>query len=220
MFFDSFSLLFLVFLVSSFIAIVEKNMPIYSSIPNTLSLRFLTTHSSTSQYAVTSFSQFFIRIKDEFLALFNTEHKFASLKNRTVAEFNLTMMIKDIVTFIKNTDLNNSSKKDSSNYVNYAFEYLSTQSKVKVNLYNIYHSGDLEPNELITQLINYIESADKVPSDQQKYIQLAKKGIEEIATMFTNVKPYIRDPKDDNDIVNKRTQRVASLECKIKIKNK
>ncbi|OAT51037.1 hypothetical protein M997_0102 [Proteus hauseri ATCC 700826] len=190
-------------------------MPIHSGISNSPSLRFLKTHSSTSQYEITSLRKFFIRIKDEFLALFNSNHKFTSLENKTVAEFNLTMMVKDVVTFIKNTDLNDNSKKDNANYVNYAFAYLLTQSKIQVNLYNIYHSGDSEPNELLTQLINYINNADKNSLDQTEYIQLAKKGMKEIADDFINIKPPTPEAKDDDNTIEKRSEQFISLQKKI-----
>lgn len=190
-------------------------MPIHSGISNSPSLRFLKTHSSTSQYEITSLRKFFIRIKDEFLALFNSNHKFTSLENKTVAEFNLTMMVKDVVTFIKNTGLNNSSKKDNANYVNYAFEYLPIQSKIQVNLYNIYHSGDSEPNELLTQLINYINNADKNSPDQTEYIQQAKKGMKEINDEFKKIKPYIRRAEDDAKAVEEGSDPFILLQKKI-----
>lgn len=118
-------------------------------------LEYLKNHSSTKNFHVQTIGQFFTYLKDSIFSLFNSDHKFTYLGNKSVAEFNLEHINIDLHTFLKNPCLNNPANKDKANALQYSFNYLQNQSSTTPNLYDIYRSGNIDPNELISQLINY-----------------------------------------------------------------
>lgn len=130
-------------------------MPTPLNIVNNKALKYLKSHPSTENYHIKTIGQFLTYLKDSILSLFNTNHKFTYLGNKSIPEFNLEHIQKDLVTFLQNPYLNNQTKKDKEGFLTYQFQYLPTQAGILPNFYNTYRSGSLEPNELISQLINY-----------------------------------------------------------------
>lgn len=118
-------------------------------------LEYLKSHSSTKDFHIQTIGQFFTYLKDSILSLFNSDHKFTHLGNKSISEFNLEHIKTDLVAFLKNPSLNNQQNKDKEGFLVYQFQYLSTQAGILPNFYDIYHSGSIDPNELISQLINY-----------------------------------------------------------------
>ncbi|MBG2711865.1 hypothetical protein I4558_15705 [Proteus mirabilis] len=118
-------------------------------------LEYLKNHSSTKDFHIQTIGQFFTYLKDSILSLFNSDHKFTYLENKSVAEFNLEHIKIDLHIFLINPDLNNPANKDKADALQYSFNYLQNQPYITPNLYDVYRSGSLEPNELISQLINY-----------------------------------------------------------------
>ncbi|SUC24201.1 Uncharacterised protein [Proteus vulgaris] len=118
-------------------------------------LEYLKSHPSTQDFHIQTIGQFFTYLKDSLLSLFNSDHKFTYLGNKSIPEFNLEHIKEDLVTFLQNPYLNNQQYKDKERFLTYQFQYLPTQAGILPNFYDTYHSGSLEPNELISQLINY-----------------------------------------------------------------
>ncbi|OEJ08951.1 hypothetical protein BHE89_09970 [Shigella sp. FC1967] len=71
---------------------------------------------------------FFTYLKDSILSLFNSDHKFTHLGNKSIAEFNLEHIQQDLNEFLKNPSLNNSEDKNKKEYLNYTFQYSSKTS--------------------------------------------------------------------------------------------
>ncbi|HBC6051727.1 hypothetical protein [Proteus mirabilis] len=118
-------------------------------------LEYLKSHPSTKEFHIETIGQFFTYLKDSILSLFNSDHKFSYLGNMSVADFNLMYIRRDLHTFLTNPFLNKSEHKDKVGALQYSFDYLQNQAHITPNLYNVYRSGNFEPNELISQLINY-----------------------------------------------------------------
>ncbi|AYY82284.1 hypothetical protein I5F07_10690 [Proteus vulgaris] len=157
-------------------------MPTSFNIVNNKALQFLKTHPSTANYHIKTLGQFFTYLKDSILSLFNTNHKFAYLGNKSVAEFNLEHMQKDLNTFLANPHLNQPQNKDKSDALQYSFDYLQNQIRITPNFYDIYRSGSLEPNELISQLINYnnkLKNKD-LNNTEKQYFQTTINILEEV----------------------------------------
>lgn len=130
-------------------------MPIPLTPVTNTALEYLKNHPSTKDFHIQTIGQFFTYLKDSILSLFNSDHKFAYLGNKSVAEFNLEHINIDLHTFLINPCLNNPANKDKADALQYSFNYLQNQSSTTPNLYDVYRSGNIEPNELISQLINY-----------------------------------------------------------------
>lgn len=130
-------------------------MPIPLTPMTNTALEYLKNHPSTKDFHIQTIGQFFTYLKDSILSLFNSDHKFAYLGNKSVAEFNLKHINIDLHTFLINPCLNNPANKDKADALQYSFNYLQNQSSTTPNLYDVYRSGNIEPNELISQLINY-----------------------------------------------------------------
>lgn len=122
---------------------------------------YMKINSSTRDFSIKTIGQFFTYLKDNICSIFNTEHKFACLKNKSIPEFNLKHIENDLTHFLTNPNLNNPGKKDQKDYINYSFDYINQLSGILPNLNNIYSSGCLEPNELITQLYNFMHKAQQ-----------------------------------------------------------
>lgn len=118
-------------------------------------LEYLKSHSSTKDFHIQTIGQFFTYLKDSILSLFNSDHKFTHLGSKSISEFNLEHIKTDLVAFLQNPSLNNPANKDKADALQYSFNYLQNQSSTTPNLYDVYRSGNIEPNELISQLINY-----------------------------------------------------------------
>lgn len=147
-------------------------------------LEYLKKYSSTEELHIKTVGQFFIYLKDSILSLFNTDHKFAYLGNKSIAEFNLEHIQKDLDKFLKNPSLNNFQNKNKKEYLEYTFQYLSTQAGILPNFYDIYHSGSIDPNELISQLINYGKKLTKeeLNDREQKHKDIIEKILSDIKT--------------------------------------
>lgn len=130
-------------------------MPTPLNIVNNKGRQYLKNHPSTENYHIKTVGQFFTYLKDSILLLFNTNHKFTHLGNKSIPEFNLKHIKEDLATFLKNPYLNKSQYKDKEGFLVYELQYLPTHAGILPNFYDIYRSGSLEPNELISQLINY-----------------------------------------------------------------
>lgn len=141
-------------------------------------LEYLKSHPSTQDFHIQTIGQFFTYLKDSILSLFNSDHKFTYLGNKSVAEFNLEHIKKDLGTFLTNPYLN----KPTVDALKYSFNYLQNQSYITPNLYDVYHSGSLEPNDLISQLINYSNKLhqQKLSTTEAQHAQLVMKILEEV----------------------------------------
>lgn len=113
-------------------------------------------------------------LKDCIISIFNINHKFARLGNKSIAEFNFEHMQEDISKFINNPALNNDHLKDQEDFVKYKFEY--NQNSILPNINDIYRSGRIEPNEMITQSINYLNKfkLNKLSNDEKQYYSSVK----------------------------------------------
>lgn len=147
-------------------------------------LEYLKKHSSTEELHIQTVGQFFIYLKDSILSLFNTDHKFAYLGNKSIAEFNLEHIQKDLDKFLKNPSLNNLASESKKEYIEYTFKYLSTQAGIFPNFYDIYHSGSIDPNELISQLINYGSKLkeEELNDREQKHKDIIRKILIDVRT--------------------------------------
>lgn len=141
-------------------------------------LEYLKSHPSTQDFHIQTIGQFFTYLKDSILSLFNSDHKFTYLGNKSVAEFNLEHIKKDLDTFLTNPYLN----KPTVDALKYSFHYLQNQSYITPNLHDVYRSGSLEPNDLISQLINYSNKLQlqKLSTTETKHAQWVMKILEEI----------------------------------------
>lgn len=150
-------------------------------------LEYLKNHSSTQDFHVQTIGQFFTYLKDSILSLFNSDHKFTYLGNKSVAEFNLEHIKTDLHTFLVNPDLNNSANKDNADALQYPIDYLQNKLSITPNLYNVYRSGSLEPNELISQLINYGNKLHqrKLTTEETRYSQSVIKILEDVKECLT-----------------------------------
>ncbi|MEQ5393308.1 hypothetical protein ABN236_14625 [Proteus sp. fly-1013] len=141
-------------------------------------LEYLKSYPSTQYFHIQTIGQFFTYLKDSILSLFNSEHKFTYLGNKSVAEFNLEHIKKDLDTFLTNPYLN----KPTVDALKYSFNYLQNQSYITPNLHDVYRSGSLEPNDLISQLINYSNKLyqQKLSTTEAQHAQLVMKILEEV----------------------------------------
>ena len=141
-------------------------------------LEYLKSYPSTQDFHIQTIGQFFTYLKDSILSLFNSEHKFTYLGNKSVAEFNLEHIKKDLDTFLTNPYLN----KPTVDVLKYSFNYLQNQSYITPNLHDVYRSGSLEPNDLISRLINYSNKLhpQKLSTTEAQHAQLVMKILEEI----------------------------------------
>lgn len=141
-------------------------------------LEYLKSYPSTQDFHIQTIGQFFTYLKDSILSLFNSEHKFTYLGNKSVAEFNLEHIRKDLDTFLTNPYLN----KPTVNALKYSFNYLQNQSYITPNLHDVYRSGSLEPNDLISQLINYSNKLhqQKLNTTEAQHAQLVMKILKEV----------------------------------------
>lgn len=141
-------------------------------------LEYLKSHPSTQDFHIQTIGQFFTYLKDSILSLFNSDHKFTYLGNKSVAEFNLEHIKKDLGTFLTNPYLN----KPTVDALKYSFNYLQNQSYITPNLHDIYRSGSLEPNDLISQLINYNNKLhqQKLSTTEAQHAQLVMKILGEV----------------------------------------
>lgn len=81
-----------------------------------------------------------------------------------------------------NPHLNQPQNKDKSDALQYSFDYLQNQIRITPNFYDIYRSGSLEPNELISQLINYnnkLKNKD-LNNTEKQYFQTTINILEEV----------------------------------------
>ncbi|MCO7050201.1 hypothetical protein NAG84_10130, partial [Proteus terrae] len=64
----------------------------------------------------------------------------------------------------------------------YSFNYLQNQSYITPNLHDIYRSESLEPNDLISQLINYSNKLhqQKLSTTEAQHAQLVMKILGEV----------------------------------------
>lgn len=145
-------------------------------------LKYLKMHSSTKDFHIQTASQFFTYLKESILSLFNSDHKFTYLGNKSVAEFNLKHINIDLHTFLINPNLNNPANKDKADALQYSFSYLQNQSSTTPNLYDVYRSGNIEPNELISQLINYGNKLhqEKLTIEETQYSQSVIEILKEV----------------------------------------
>lgn len=141
-------------------------------------LEYLKSYPSTQDFHIQTIGQFFTYLKDSILSLFNSEHKFTYLGNKSVAEFNLEHIRKDLDTFLTNPYLN----KPTVDALKYSFNYLQNQSYITPNLHDVYRSGSLEPNDLISQLINYSNKLhqQKLNTTEAQHAQLVMKILKEV----------------------------------------
>lgn len=163
-------------------------------------LEYLKKHASTQDFHIQTIGQFFTYLKDSILSLFNSDHKFTHLGNKSIAEFNLEHIQQDLDKFLKNPSLNNSEDKNKKGYLNYTFQYLSTKVGILPNFYDIYRSGRIEPNELISQLINY---GNKLKNGELNDREQSHKNI--IETMLGNIKANLLKSSNSStqELVNK-----------------
>ncbi|MDR9743066.1 hypothetical protein [Proteus terrae] len=142
-------------------------------------LEYLKSHPSTQDFHIQTVGQFFTYLKDSILSLFNSDHKFTYLGNKSVAEFNLEHIEKDLGTFLTNPYL---ISKPTVDALKYSFNYLQNQSYITLNLHDIYRSGSLEPNDLISQLINYSNKLhqQKLSTTEAQHAQLVMKILGEV----------------------------------------
>lgn len=162
-------------------------MPTPLNIVNNKALQYLKNHPSTESYHIKTIGQFLTYLKDSILSLFNTNHKFTYLGNKSIPEFNLEHIKEDLVVFLQNPCLNNQKNKDKEGFLTYQFQYLPTQAGILPNFYDTYHSGSLEPNELISQLINYGNKLIKEELNDKK--QWDKNYIKDI---LSNIEIYLK----------------------------
>lgn len=152
-------------------------------------LEYLKSHSSTKDCHIQTLEQFFTYLKDSILSLFNSDHKFAYLGNKSIADFNLEHIKTDLIHFLENKNLNNLGNKDKEGALNYSFKYSSIEAGILPNLYHVYRSGSIEPNDLISQLINYHNKfhQQKLSTAEQQHAPLAIKILEEINHHLTQL---------------------------------
>ncbi|MBG3081009.1 hypothetical protein I4632_12445 [Proteus mirabilis] len=171
-------------------------MPTPLKLDKSPSLEYLRNHSSTN-IQIKTVKQFFSYLKYYILSSFNSDHQFAYLGNKSVADFNLEHIKKDLNTFLKNPNLNCSEQKDKADYLTYTFEYLPIQAHILPNFYDLYHSGKIEPNALITQLINY---ANKLKLDKENLNTKELQQYQLIKEILAEVQPYldVKQPQSDS----------------------
>lgn len=174
-------------------------------------LEYLKSHSSTKDFHIQTIGQFFTYLKDSILSLFNSDHKFTHLGSKSISEFNLEHIKTDLVVFLQNPSLNNQKDKDKKGFLAYQFQYLPTQAGILPNFYDTYHSGNLEPNELISQLINYGNKLikEELNDKEQQNKSSIKKILEEINTEIQNKTSHstIELRNKLPDVINKLTIR-------------
>ncbi|MEQ5207227.1 hypothetical protein [Proteus sp. fly-1067] len=160
-------------------------------------LEYLKSHPSTQDFHIQTIGQFFTYLKDSLLSLFNSDHKFTYLGNKSVADFNLEYIKKDLNNFLDNPNLNCSEQKDKADYLTYTFEYLPIQAHILPNFYDVYRSGKIEPNALITQLINY---ANKLKLDKENLNTKELQQYQLIKEILAEVQPYldVKQPQSDS----------------------
>ncbi|WP_193015851.1 hypothetical protein [Proteus sp. FME41] len=164
-------------------------------------LEYLKNHPSTKDFHIQTIGQFFTYLKDSLLSLFNSDHKFTYLGNKSVAEFNLEHIKKDLGTFLVNPHLN----KHTVDALQYSFYYLQNQSYITPNLHDVYRSGNIEPNELISQLINYANKLkrEKLNSQEMIYSQSVIEILEETNNHLKQLSNTQNMISKISDIINK-----------------
>ncbi|MBG3129106.1 hypothetical protein I4674_04780 [Proteus mirabilis] len=160
-------------------------------------LEYLKSHPSTKDFHIQTIGQLFTYLKDSILSLFNSDHKFTYLGNKSVAEFNLEHIKKDLCTFLANLCLN----KTTIDALQYSLNYLQDQSYITPNLYDVYRSGNIEPNELISQLINYGNRSQqgKLTIEETRYSQSVIKILNDVKAYLTQLPAP--SPNEQNLIV-------------------
>lgn len=164
-------------------------MPISLTPVTNTALEYLKNHPSTKDFHIQTIGQFFTYLKDSILSLFNSDHKFAYLGNKSIAEFNLEHINIDLHTFLINPCMNNPANKDKADALQYSFNYLQNQSSTTPNLYDVYRSGNIEPNELISQLINYCDKLQqqKLTIEETRYSQSVKQILNDVKAYLTQL---------------------------------
>lgn len=169
-------------------------------------LEYLKSHPSTQDFHIQTIGQFFTYLKDSILSLFNSDHKFTYLENKSVAEFNLEHIKKDLNTFLTNPFLNKSEHKDHKDAIQYPFSYLLNQSYITPNLHDVYRSGNLEPNDLISRLINYGNKfqLQKLSTTEAKHAQLVMEILKEVDSHLKQLSETEDMTSRISNILNKR----------------
>lgn len=176
------------------------------------SLIYLKNNSSTKGFHIETIGQFLTYLKDSILSLFNSDHKYALLGNKLVAEFNLEHIEMDLKTFLNNENLNTPDNKDQEGAISYSFQYLQTQANIQPNFYDIYYSGNIEPNEMITQLINYSNKLQQ----QEKLTQNENKDKQKIKSILQQVMDSLnKTPDKDNPKMNTLIDKLTKVTNKL-----
>ncbi|MCT8248989.1 hypothetical protein [Proteus faecis] len=170
-------------------------------------------------------STFFIYLRDCIKQISNANHKFTCLNNRSVPEYNLDKMVKEIPNIfneiiekhkskktgklyeidennkVTTTEINN--HEDAEHYkIKKSIQYNPYYAHILPNFTDIYSSKNIDAEMLITQLINYIKDK-KSDVNKLKFSVTKNEIVEELINNIKSKPIFIANDEVSKNIKNK-----------------